>query len=95
MKKLKDQSKNRIPKLILTLFITLISIPAISMMAAGSLHVDILECCCGCGLCADTYPESFVMNPETDRAEVVSSFIPENVKAAQADCPKEAIMTSW
>mgnify|MGYP000901441326 CR=1 FL=1 len=94
MKKLKSQSKKRISKLILTLCITLISIPAISMMAGGP-HIGILDCCNNCGVCAANYPNSFVMNPITEKAELLTSYTIEDVEAAQAECPQEAIMTSW
>jgi ferredoxin len=51
------------------------------------------ELCTGCGLCADTCPDVFVMSGDT--AEVKAAEVPANlveqVKEAVANCPTEAI----
>lgn len=52
-----------------------------------------IELCVGCGLCADTCPESFVM--EEDKAKVKANPLPcsslECCKKVKEDCPTEAI----
>ncbi len=51
------------------------------------------ELCVGCGLCADTCPEVFVM--EEDKAKVKANPLPDSslecCKQAKEDCPTEAI----
>lgn len=51
------------------------------------------ELCVGCGLCADTCPETFIM--EEDKAKIKANPVPANAedscKKVKEDCPVEAI----
>lgn len=51
------------------------------------------ELCVGCGLCADSCPEAFVM--EADKAKIKANPVPANAedccKKVKEDCPVEAI----
>ncbi len=96
MKTLKSQSiktKKRILKLILTLVITLIAIPAISMIDADPVAL-VTDSCVGCGACLQ-YTNSFAWDAVHDKAVVKGTYVPEEVKAAQGECPAKAILTSW
>jgi ferredoxin len=54
------------------------------------------DVCIGCGLCADTCPEVFVMDDEFNIAKTVSDRVPVELKdkcrEATANCPVEAIV---
>lgn len=46
--------------------------------------------CIGCGLCAGTYPDNFIINSE-GKAEVIDAVVNETNKQSVDDCPVGAI----
>ncbi len=54
------------------------------------------DICIGCGLCADTCPEVFVMDDEFNIAKTLLDRVPaelkDKCKDAAANCPVEAIV---
>lgn len=93
MKNLKDQTKKMTLRLVLALSLTLISFPAISMID-DTYRAGITDDCVGCGLCVSNFPDSFYLDDD-GLANIFPDCSPEDVKTAQADCPYDAIMTSW
>lgn len=52
--------------------------------------IKILDHCVLCGKCAENYPNTFKLNPEGPRIEVISENIDEALEASDI-CPVSAI----
>lgn len=93
MKKWNDLSVN-MKRVIITLFAVPLITGTVTALTYGHQYGVNQDVCTGCGVCWETYPNSFQSNDD-GKAEGTRYSDESEVKEAQKECPVGAIWTNF